>query len=442
MAAHAQESPLTVEEKRQALILLTATGGPFDDHRACSKLFRSLLRMEIDGEPVESFRRTNLATKLRVTLNQLAVRMNQIRTALKSRYSALDLQDAVLVNFPRGSYRPEFERRDVSSELDEELRFSIESWDGPRVLEKVIDPLEEKARRGSLSILELASLAAAYCEAAYWGENPASEFKSRAVAVARRAVDISDGSNSLLISTAHFGHACVTEAFERKFAAADKEFAAALKICPTNAFARAAYTMNVLVPGRRFEEAHDQATLSVSGEPKSPYTHSTLGWVLFFLKRYDLAIDRWHKALHFFKTAFSPRYGIACASGEKTDWDTCFATFAGMLDDWPEQQYITALLAHYKARANDQNAAREILRRLMNRKRKPYVSPYAVAIVHAGLGEVAETFQWLDEAYREGDIRLAYLDVMPFWKILRADPRYQALCLRLGLPQYERIKRR
>lgn len=76
--------------------------------------------------------------------------------------------------------------------------------------------------------------------------------------------------------------------------------------------------------------------------------------------------------------------------------------------------------------------AREILRFLEARSKERYVPPYAFALVHAGLGDSASVFTWLDKAYAERDVHLMYLTVDVKWDPYRADPRFQALIERCG----------
>src|SRR4029453_3999911 len=71
--------------------------------------------------------------------------------------------------------------------------------------------------------------------------------------------------------------------------------------------------------------------------------------------------------------------------------------------------------------------AREVLRTLETISRERYVPPYAMAFVHAGLGERDAAFERLDQAYDERDVHLIFLPVDPNWDAFRADPRFQAL---------------
>ena len=64
-----------------------------------------------------------------------------------------------------------------------------------------------------------------------------------------------------------------------------------------------------------------------------------------------------------------------------------------------------------------------------------YVPPYYIALVYNGLDERDETFAWLERGYEQRDPRMAFLKVEPKWNNLRADPGFQDVVRRVGLPE-------
>ena len=92
----------------------------------------------------------------------------------------------------------------------------------------------------------------------------------------------------------------------------------------------------------------------------------------------------------------------------------------------------TSFRGYLLARAGRAAEAREVLRLLEARSKERYVPPYAFALVHAGLGDTASVFAWLDKAYADRDVHLMYLTVDAKWDPYRADPRFQALIARCG----------
>ena len=89
-----------------------------------------------------------------------------------------------------------------------------------------------------------------------------------------------------------------------------------------------------------------------------------------------------------------------------------------------------SLRGYILAKTGRADEAREVLRTLEADSRERYVPPYAMALVHAGLGEREAVFAWLDKAYAERDVHLIYLPVDPKWDPYRADPRFTALLAR------------
>lgn len=79
--------------------------------------------------------------------------------------------------------------------------------------------------------------------------------------------------------------------------------------------------------------------------------------------------------------------------------------------------------------------AQAVLKMLEAASGERYVPPYAMALVYATLGERDAAFKWLDRAYEVRDVHLIFLPVDPKWDMFRADPHFNALLARCGLPR-------
>ena len=79
--------------------------------------------------------------------------------------------------------------------------------------------------------------------------------------------------------------------------------------------------------------------------------------------------------------------------------------------------------------------AKRILGQLLVMRQQRYVSPYEIAVIHVGLGEKDQAFEWLERAYQEHSSWLSYLNVESRLDPLHSDPRFANLVRRVGLPR-------
>lgn len=79
--------------------------------------------------------------------------------------------------------------------------------------------------------------------------------------------------------------------------------------------------------------------------------------------------------------------------------------------------------------------AREVLKTLEAIARERYVPPYAMALVHAGLGENELALEWLERAVEVRDVHMSFPPSDPKWDAFRGDPRFQAVLKRCGFSE-------
>ena len=70
---------------------------------------------------------------------------------------------------------------------------------------------------------------------------------------------------------------------------------------------------------------------------------------------------------------------------------------------------------------------------MKKRQQTGYVPPAAFVNAYLGLGDNAEAFAWLEQAYEEQSNILIYIKVFPLFDSLRGDPRFEDLVRRVGL---------
>ncbi|MCC7157040.1 MAG: protein kinase [Bryobacterales bacterium] len=93
-----------------------------------------------------------------------------------------------------------------------------------------------------------------------------------------------------------------------------------------------------------------------------------------------------------------------------------------------------ASIAHAFARSGNRPPAEKILEDLLAESKRKYVSPYDIAVVHAGLNNRDQTLEWLNKAYEERTGFLVFVNSDPRFKLLRSDERFRDLVRRMRFP--------
>ena len=76
---------------------------------------------------------------------------------------------------------------------------------------------------------------------------------------------------------------------------------------------------------------------------------------------------------------------------------------------------------------------RFVLNQLTAMSESRYVSPYEIAVIHSGLGQKEQCFEWLNRAYEIRDGWMIYITVDPRWQSLRGDVRFRRIVQSVGL---------
>jgi Flp pilus assembly protein TadD len=93
---------------------------------------------------------------------------------------------------------------------------------------------------------------------------------------------------------------------------------------------------------------------------------------------------------------------------------------------------MISLRGYTLAKLGRTTEAREVLRTLETLGRERYVPQYAMALVHAGLGESDAAIQSLERGLQARDVNLVFLAVDPKWDAFRTEPRFLDLLNRCG----------
>ncbi len=272
-----------------------------------------------------------------------------------------------------------------------------------------------------------AGMARAYYFSAFFGD--------MAPAVALGKMQFAAGmalERDSLLAEAHAQMALVKMLHEWNWAAAERMFQRALALSPNDAQIRHDYAHFLLALGRR-EESLAQTEQAVALDPANPMLLSCMGWHSLFDRQHAQAMEYASEANRMMPDFWAQVVrGWAYMGEAKPDSAILALREATRLTP---SAFAAAALGHGLAASGHAAEARRILRELLARHEREYVSSYDIATIYAGLRESDEAFKWLRRAADERSTFFVHLGWDARFEGLRQDPRYHELLVeRLALP--------
>jgi adenylate cyclase len=94
-----------------------------------------------------------------------------------------------------------------------------------------------------------------------------------------------------------------------------------------------------------------------------------------------------------------------------------------------------SLLAQSYAAAGRKAEALAALKESIDQSKRSYAGAFFIVQAFEALGDKDQTFYWLEKSYEEHEPILVHLNEIPFHnEACRADPRFQDLVSRIGIP--------
>jgi eukaryotic-like serine/threonine-protein kinase len=253
---------------------------------------------------------------------------------------------------------------------------------------------------------------------------PPNEVMPKAKAAAMRAIEIDEG-----LAEAWASLAAVRWWFDWDWNGAEEAYRRAIELNPNYATAHDGYGMFLSARGR-FDEAVEQITKAGDLDPLSLIIAVHAGWPFYFARDYESAIRRFRKALEL-DEHFIPAQGwLGMAHGQQHRYDEAISTFERALEV-ERIPILMAMLAHTHAIAGHREQALAILTTLRELSVTRYISPYDIAVVHAGLGDPRAALLQLEAAYEDRSAWLVFLDVDPRLDELRDEPAFREIAAKL-----------
>jgi TolB-like protein/DNA-binding winged helix-turn-helix (wHTH) protein len=220
-------------------------------------------------------------------------------------------------------------------------------------------------------------------------------------------------------------------AFEWNWPRAEAALTRAVALDPQNAMAHQTLG-HVLSQMGRHREAEPLMRRARELEPLYAFPQAVSSQVGFQARDYRGAVELATQAIgldpefwigHIMR---AQAYGPLGQYGRAVEDATTAGRFSG------QNSKALSFRGYLLAKAGRASEAREVLNAMKTAAQQRYVPPYAIALVHAGLGEADAAFEWLDRAFAAHDVHLMFLTVDSKWDPFRSDRRFTALLERCG----------
>lgn len=165
-------------------------------------------------------------------------------------------------------------------------------------------------------------------------------------------------------------------------------------------------------------------------DPLSLAISADIGWVKYFAHDYDAAIRQYRATLELDPDFSWARFPLGLALEQTGNLTEAIAELEQALRIAGRSTKFLAAVGHAAGIAGRPDRARDVLAELEQIARDRYVSSYAIALVHIGLGDYERAFASLDRACDERAGYLVYLNVDPAVDPLRGDARFAELLRR------------
>jgi TolB-like protein/class 3 adenylate cyclase/Tfp pilus assembly protein PilF len=230
------------------------------------------------------------------------------------------------------------------------------------------------------------------------------------------------------LSEAHTSRAQLLFDYEWDWEAAGREFERAIDLDPRNTNARHWYSHYLTAMGRT-EESLEQSRRAIEISPYDDILRQHLGWHYLLARDYQRALEEQLKALEMNPSGGTHAFlawayeGLGRNREALAECEQAIATFGG-------DAFAMGFVGFVLGRIGEEKRALDLATGLEARGDQAY---YAVAMIHAGLGDRQAALMWLERAYEHHSPGLPYLAVDPRLDGLRSDPNFVSLLRRMAL---------
>jgi eukaryotic-like serine/threonine-protein kinase len=229
------------------------------------------------------------------------------------------------------------------------------------------------------------------------------------------------------LAEAHTTMAILKGTYDYDWQGAENEFKRAIELNPKYPTAHHRYSLFLPILGR-LDEAVAEAKKAQELDPLSLIINENVGDILGLARRYDEAEKQLLKTIELDRSFNVAHQTLARVYEAKGMYEKALE------QDWygaPPEEY--AQIKKVYDESGMPGVWRGELAYLLNKAAKGEVRAFGIARVYALLGDKDKSFEWLNKAVDQRDIRFTYLMADPRLDPIRSDPRFDELLKRVGL---------
>lgn len=274
--------------------------------------------------------------------------------------------------------------------------------------------------------LAYAGLADTYSLSAFLDLMPAREAMPHAREAAQAALRIDPD-----LAEAHASLAGVKKLYEWDWDGAESEYLCALELNPDHAPAHHEYAAYLSALGRT-SEAAKEIHRAHELDPLSLVINNEVAWHLYMARDFEAALRQAWKTL-----ALEPRFApaqqtLGLANEQLGSYDEAIVELQNACACSGSHPAAVAALAHAFAKGGQRSEALKLLRDLEDASQQRHVSPYWMSLMHTGLGNYSQAFEWLERGVDGREVWMVWMKAEPRFDPLRSDRRFDELLRRMG----------
>jgi TolB-like protein/Flp pilus assembly protein TadD len=255
---------------------------------------------------------------------------------------------------------------------------------------------------------------------------------SKASVAAVRALEIDPNLGE---AHASLGYTCFIHAWD--WAGAKRELDRAVELNPNDASAHD-WLSHYSIAMRQFDASLTHSKTALEIDPLNPLRRAHMVWHLLYSRKYDDVISQGQRLLLEAPNLTGDLTFLGLAYERKQMLPDAIAVFQKAVDATQGSSIALGDLGHAYAVAGQRGKAEAILKQLLARSQRKFVSPEILARVYCGLNDHERALDCLEKAYAERApglvYGLVYIAADAGFDPLRSEPRFQALLHKMQLP--------